>query len=147
MLMTFIYAYIASLSYAIIFNVNKKTAYLAALGGGLGYLTFSLSLDIFNLYGLSYFLAAILISFYGEIMARIKKMPVTAFLTTALIPLVPGGQLYETMLSFIKKDNMGAIDGFVGVVMATGSLALGILIVSTISKSYFLAKNKIKLDI
>lgn len=147
MIQAFIYAYIATLSYAIIFNVNKKNAYLAALGGALGWICFSISLDIFNLYGLSYFLAAVLISLYGEIMARKKKMPVTAFLTTALIPLVPGGDLYKTMLSFIKKDYMGAIDGFVGAVIATGALALGILMVSTLTKTYYSIKNKIKVTI
>ena len=144
MFKTFIYAYIASFSFSIIFNVDKKTSYLAAFGGALGWLCFSASLNTFNLYGLSYFLAAVVISFYAEIMARIKKMPVTAFLTTALIPLVPGGELYETMLSFIKKDHLGALDGFVGAIMATGALALGIIVVSTIIKSYFLVQGRLK---
>ncbi|MBQ1965266.1 MAG: threonine/serine exporter family protein, partial [Clostridia bacterium] len=36
-------------------------------------------------------------SVYAGIMARVLKTPATTFITTSLIPLIPGGSLYYTM--------------------------------------------------
>lgn len=51
-----------------------------------------------------YFIATVVISVYSEIMARVCKVPVTLFLTTAVLPLVPGGGMYYTMEYCVRGE-------------------------------------------
>ena len=48
--------------------------------------------------------AAAVATIYAETMARILKTPVTVFLITGIIPLVPGGNLYYTMNYVLAKQ-------------------------------------------
>lgn len=127
------YAFFASLGFGIIFNIRGKKLYFAALGGSIGWFIYSLSLKaIPPLYALT--LAAVGFSVYSEIMARILKSPITLFVICALIPLVPGGGMYYTML-YILQDNVSmAIETGIETISNAGSLVMGILIVSSIMK-------------
>ncbi len=53
---------------------------------------------------LSNFYGALGLALASEILARKCKTPVTTFLVCALIPLVPGGGMYRTMLAAIRGD-------------------------------------------
>ncbi len=127
------YAFFASLGFGIIFNIRGKKLYFAALGGSIGWLIYSLSLLVVpSIYALT--LSAIGFSVYSEIMARILKSPITLFVICALIPLVPGGGMYYTML-YILQDNLTmAIETGIQAISDAGSLVMGILIVSSIMK-------------
>lgn len=48
------------------------------------------------------FFAAIAVTIYAEIFARIKKTPTSTFLIVPMIPLIPGGVLYYTMSYALK---------------------------------------------
>jgi uncharacterized membrane protein YjjB (DUF3815 family) len=126
-----IYAFGASLAFAIVFNIRKDKLLLSALGGAIGQLTFILfQLVIPNDITL-YLLSTIAISLYAEILARVTKSPTTIYLIVALIPLVPGGGVYYTMLHFIKGEiDLGIITGLhtLGI---SGALAMGIVITSS----------------
>ena len=146
MISSCIYAFFASLGFGIIFNIRGKKLYFAALGGSIGWFIYSLSLKaIPPLYALT--LAALSFSVYSEIMARILKSPITIFVICALIPLVPGGGMYYTML-YILQDNLSmAIETGIETISNAGSLVMGILIVSSIMKIVNNKKQKINNNI
>lgn len=48
--------------------------------------------------------AAIIATAYAEIAARTTKAPATVYLVSAIIPLVPGGNLYYTMNYALGKN-------------------------------------------
>lgn len=50
------------------------------------------------------FWSTVAITLYAECMARIHKTPVTVFLVSATIPLIPGAALYRTMNWMLMKD-------------------------------------------
>ena len=133
MIASCIYAFFASLGFGIIFNIRGKKLYFAALGGSIGWFIYSLALKtIPPMYALT--LAALGFSIYSEIMARILKSPITIFVICALIPLVPGGGMYYTML-YILQNNIGmAIETGIETISNAGSLVMGILIVSSVMK-------------
>lgn len=143
MTMDFVFAYLASLSFAFIFNLKARTAFLSALGGSIGWLFFSQAVLLIQDVNTAYFLGAVALSYYSEIMARKTKTPVTSYITPALIPLVPGNGLYQTVLQSIDGNYDGAIREGLNTLMAAGALAIGILMVFTLIKIYYLVKRRI----
>lgn len=139
-------SFIASLGFGIIFNIKGKNLIFAALGGGLSwfcYLSFS-RLNISDV--LSFFLSSVIFSIYSEICARVLKTPVTTIVICALIPLVPGAGMYYTMYETITGNVSGAIELGLTTIANAGSLALGVIFVSTITRQISnLKKVKAKL--
>lgn len=144
MITELIMAYMASLSFAFIFNLNKKTAFLSAFGGSLGWLFYSSSLTYFSDPNVAYFFGAAAFTYYGEVMARKMRTPVTSYITPGLIPLVPGSGLYRTMLKSLEGNYNGALQEGITTLMASGALAIGILMVFTLMKIYYLIKRRIE---
>ena len=68
---------------------------------------------------------------YSEVLARVQKAPVTVYLLTALLPLVPGGGIYYTMERCLKGDTQGFLETGLHTLGLAGALALGVLLVSS----------------
>lgn len=128
------FAFIATLGFGIIFNIKGKKLFFAALGGAISWFFYSLALE-FKLSSISsLFISSLLFSTYCEILARILKTPVTTLVICALIPLVPGGGMYYTMLEVINGDINKALELGINALASAGTLALGVIFVSTITK-------------
>lgn len=135
MLEILIGSFIASLGFGILFNIKGKKLLLAAIGGSLGGVVYQLCLDFGASELSAMFIASICFSLYSEILARTAHTPVTTFIICALIPLVPGGGMYRTMLATIQGDIMKALTMGLDTITIAGALVLGILLVSTIMKA------------
>lgn len=133
-------AFISSFAFGIVFNIKGKNLFFAALCGALGWFVYKFSLKLEMTDTTSLFLASIALSIYSEIFARILKTPVTTFVIAALIPLVPGGGMYYTMVEAITGDVMNSLEIGIKTIASAGTLALGIILVSTITKT--IIKNK-----
>lgn len=126
-----LYAFGGAFAFALVFNIPKNKLLFSAIGGLLGQLTYVLFQLIISSDVALYFLATITISFYAEIMARVTKTPTTLYLAVALIPLVPGGGVYYTMLYLLGGSiDLGITTGLhtLGI---SGALAMGIVLVSS----------------
>ena len=121
--------FVACVGYGILFNIHGKKLLLVGLAGALGTLVYELSLahSFTSIYSL--FFCAIMIGIYSEVMARICKCPVTIFVVCALIPFVPGGGMYHTMLYAIQGDVYQAMTTGIETITASFVLVLGILVV------------------
>lgn len=127
-------AFIASLGFGIIFNIRGKNLFFAAIGGGLSWLSYLL-LKEFNVRDiLSLFISSVIFSIYSEICARFLKTPVTTLVICALIPLVPGAGMYYTMYETITGNVSSALELGLNTIASAGTLALGVIFVSTITK-------------
>lgn len=142
MLLNFIYASIATLAFGIIFNIRGKKLVFASLGGGISWAVYLLTFRLFSSMIFAYFLAASIVTLYSEIMARVLKAPVTTFVICAIIPVVPGGGMYNTMLESVKGNVQTALSIGVETITIAGAIAVGILFISTIVKIIFINKNK-----
>lgn len=76
------------------------------------------------------FAAAAAVSAYAEIMARRLKAPVNMYLITGIIPLVPGGLTYYTMLSLVAGNSREFLDRGAEAFAEAGAVAMGIFAVS-----------------
>ena len=96
-------SFFAAFGFGIIFNIKGKNLFFAGLNGMIGGIVYSLIKENGNIF-LAQFIASLVITLFSISLARLLKAPLTTFLIAALIPLVPGGGMYQTMLSIVNKD-------------------------------------------
>ena len=133
MILNSFYAFLSSLGFGIIFNIRGKKLIIASIGGGLGWFTYLLSGRLQHSVVFSLFLASMVVSIYSEIMARVYKNPVTMFIICAIIPLVPGGEMYFATLEAVKGNFNTALSRGAITLFSAGAIAVAIVFVSSIS--------------
>ncbi|MEG0469828.1 threonine/serine exporter family protein [Amedibacillus sp. YH-ame10] len=141
MIQIIIGSFLATLGFGILFNIKGKKLILAGIGGAIGGIVYHVCLDMQMSEMMSMFWGSIALSLYSEIFARVCKTPVTTFLVAALIPLVPGGGMYRTMLQAIQGNAMQALTTGIDTIAIAGILVLGILLVSTVMKTICKPRN------
>ena len=127
---------IGSFGFALLFNVRGKRLWIAALGGFLSWLIFLLLSRFIDSEPINYFIVSFLISIYAEIMARVMKTPTTTFITTSLIPLIPGGSLYYTMAYAFQSDAGRFVEKAVYTLELAAALALGVIAATAFTKLF-----------
>lgn len=137
-------SFIASLGFGVIFNIRGRKLFFAALGGAICWFTYSLSLALDISVTSSLFISSICFSAYSEIFARILKTPVTTLVVCSLIPLVPGGGMYYTMLEVVDGNIDKSLELGLNALAAAGTLALGIIFVGTITRLIVRRKYRVK---
>ena len=90
-------SFTGSLGFAVLFNIHGKKLWFAALGGCLSWAVYLVTGIWTASPYICGFWSTVVITLYAECMARIHKTPVTVFLVSATIPLIPGAALYRTM--------------------------------------------------
>lgn len=134
--------FIGSLGFGILFNVRGKRLVMAAFGGFLSWTMFVILSRFIESEPINYFIVALIISLYAELMARRLKTPTTVFITTSLIPLIPGGSLYYTMVYAFKSDAVNFIEKGISTLLLASALALGIIVAATFTKLLTKAMKK-----
>jgi uncharacterized membrane protein YjjB (DUF3815 family) len=81
---------------------------------------------------------------YSEILARILKAPVTIFSVISIIPLVPGGGMYYTMLDVIQGNINNSLNTGLNTISSAGSISAGILLASSLTKVILFISTKKK---
>ena len=137
-----VYAFFSSVGFSIIFNVRKEMVIYAAIAGALGCLSYELVALFSGAELAQYFMAALTIAFFCEIIARVKKVPVTVCLIPGMIPYVPGGGIYYTMMYFINGDTQEFLTSFVQTVSIAGALSFGIILMSSLVRLFYDFKSR-----
>lgn len=145
MIIEVIASFFVAYSFGILFNIKGKYLIIAGFGGSIGWFLHKFCMQISLGESFSLFIASIGFSIYCETCARLYKTPSTILSVCCLIPLVPGYGIYNTLYAFLIKDYIQAIDYGVITISNACSLALGIILISTIYRNYSLNKiRKIK---
>lgn len=137
-------AVIGSFGFSFIFHLKRDKLIVASVGGGLTWLFYLLVVHRVNGDFAAYFLATVFVTFYAELMARVKKAPATIFVITALIPLIPGGSLYYTMEYLMQKDMEMMRSKAAETVMLALAIAMGITIVIMLLDLFSLVARAVK---
>lgn len=136
-LLPVLFAFLGSGGFFAIYNIHTVVGTLiCAFGGALGWLVYLLSASLFHSDISQTLAAAIVISAYAEIMARLRKCPVTSYQMLALFPLVPGAGIYYTMEHAVSGDVSAFLASLLHVLGVAGALAVGVLIVSSAVRMY-----------
>lgn len=127
-------AFVATFGFGILFNIKGHRLYIAAIGGALAWFIYKVLLGLGASELFSLFTSSLIFSTYSEILARIVKTPVTTFVVCALIPLVPGSGMYNTMLHAIQGNVDLSLQIGISTLSSAGTLALGVIFVSSITR-------------
>lgn len=91
---------------------------------------------LFQKFGNSVVIAALFATFFVTVLARIlsiiKKAPVTIYLVTGILPLVPGAGIYYTSYHLIMNHGRMAASMGLETFKMAGAIALGIIFGSAI---------------
>lgn len=134
--------FVGSFGFACLFNIRGKRLIAASVGGFLSWLLFVIFSHFIPSEPVNYFVVALLLSFYAEIMARVLKTPTTTFITTSLVPLIPGGSLYYTMASAFESNLPRFLEKAVSTLQLASALALGIIFATTVTRLITTRKQK-----
>ena len=138
-----LYAFTACLGFGTLFHIRGTGALICSLGGALAWLVYLLTgsamgeNDIFQ-----YFWAAVFLSAYAEVMARVRKCPATGYLLIAFIPLVPGAGIYNMMDAAFRGDTQDFLTTGLHTLSIAGALAVGVLIVSSLVRMYNMLQRR-----
>ncbi len=137
-LLPIVSAALGSLSFAMFFGVRSRKLWFSLLGGALNWGLYLLAMKKMGLPAtMAYALGAAAGTLYAEILARIVKTPVTVFVITSVIPMVPGGALYYTMLGLLQGDKATFVDRGLYTLSAAGAMALGIFAATMLFRLLF----------
>jgi len=122
---------IGCLGFAILFNIHGVGGLLCVLGGAVAWACYSITLHLTGSDLAGYFWAAVAASVYSETMARIRKYPAISYLVVSIFPLIPGASIYYTMRHIIRSDMASFAAQGTHTIAIAGSIAVGLLLVST----------------
>jgi uncharacterized membrane protein YjjB (DUF3815 family) len=125
---------IGTLGFTVLFNIRGKRLIFTSIGGFLSWTLFVIFSKFIISEPLNYFIVAFLMTAYAEIVAMIIKSPTTIFITTTLVPLIPGSSLYYTMANAFTDNKEGFIEKGMHTLSLAAALAIGIIIATAITK-------------
>ncbi len=135
-LVEIITAGIGALAFGVLFNLHGKKLLSVFLGGAIGWLFVLLLILAGADEPTAYFVVALLLSLYAEILARTLKAPTTVFIIPSLIPLVPGSSLYYTMAFGLSGEKeLFSGKAFTTLTLAA-ALAIGIIIATVLTRLF-----------
>ena len=117
-----------------IFGIEKRVFWWAVLCVFLAAIGF----EVPRFFGVGLFTSALIsaavAAAYADVMAHVLKVPATVMIIPGIIPAVPGGRLYYTMLAAVNSDMEGFYSEGKNVLLITAGLAIGIIGVTAISR-------------
>lgn len=128
-------------AFGILYNLKGKKLICASIGGAIGWIVYIFLKAKSNSDPGSFLFAAMAITLYSEMIARILKTPVTSTLIAALIPLVPGSGVYFTMSYFIQGKIELATQKGIETLLITVAITVGIVMISAFSEIYYKIKS------
>ncbi len=134
---------LSSLCFGVLFQVRGRNLICAAVAGCVCWLGYGITGNLIQAELLAYFVAAAATTLYAETCARLLRAPAIVFLAVGIIPLVPGGGIYRTMLLSIRGTPDEALAQCIATIQIAGAMAVGIVIISSITRMFWHKSKKI----
>lgn len=135
-------AFVGVVAVAVLFQVPKKNLVLAGVTGAAGWFLELVAEEVSGNALLSYFLAAFLVAVLSQIFARVSKAPVTLYLVTGILPLVPGVGMYRTVYYLLQSNHELTSYYFSYTLQIAGMIALAIFVVDSCFKRLYKRKKR-----
>ena len=113
-------SFVATVSFAILFQVPREQYVYSGLCGAAGWLCYLLVMQ-------NYPSPVVVLTVMSRIFAVRRKTPVTVFLICGIFPLVPGAGIYYTAYNFIIGNNQMAVAKGVETIKIAVAIALAVV--------------------
>ena len=132
LLVEFIFAFLGTLGFTLIFNVPLRHIPVASIVGGAGWVAYQIAESMGCGVAIACFFGACTVGLTSDIASKLCKEAATIFVIPGVLPLVPGAGTYYTMLAIVQGNlDQAAAKGIETLAMA-GAIALGLLVMGTI---------------
>jgi uncharacterized membrane protein YjjB (DUF3815 family) len=140
---SFLYSFLATIAFAMLFQAPKRTLILSGVIGAIGWVVFvylrqHLEYNSFH----ANFIATFALAVNCELCARIFKQPATVFLIPGIIPLVPGLGVYQGMKEIIEKSFSSGMNTLLSAGTDAAAIALGIMFTASIFRVIKMSADK-----
>lgn len=130
-------AFVGVVAVAVVSQVPKKYLWPAGVTGAAGWLMYLVMEDLLENAMFAAFLASVLVALLAQLFARVLKAPVTIYLVTGILPLVPGVGMYRTVYYLLRNDMAQTSYYLSYTLQIAGMIALAIFIVDSIFKRIY----------
>ena len=127
MLIEAFFASVASVGFAMVFNVPKHTLVYCAVGGAITYIARSLLLHLGIGIEISTFLASTFIGIVALYWSRKYLIPRPVYTVASIIPMIPGTYAFTAMISLVDMNTHGVTEQLIGLFVFNGLKAVSIL--------------------
>jgi uncharacterized membrane protein YjjB (DUF3815 family) len=122
-------AFLATTSYAVIYNVPRRALIPAGFVGAIAWLVLVVSQKLFNFNVVAAsFSAALAVAVSSELLARIQRIPATVYSFAGIVTLVPGTSAFATMRAFIEGDYFTGLSRGTETMLIAGAVASGLVL-------------------
>ena len=138
-------AFLGGAGFSLLYNIRRTKLLITSFGSAIGWTVYTLlKLYVTDSDIIGFFAAAVVVTIYAEIFARIKKTPTTTYLVVGIIPMIPGSSLYYTMNYAFKGEWESFSSTGLYTLQLSMSLAVGIIVVSSVMTMTNAVLNKFK---
>lgn len=125
-------SFVVSVTFAIVFKINKRHLINAGICGVLTYATYYAMESIISSLFWAAFISSVLAALFAETNARINKTPTIVMLMPGIVSIVPGGYLYRSVRDLICGQGELAIENLAAAGMIALGMAGGVVALSTV---------------
>jgi len=119
-------AFVATVGFAVLFNVPRRSLWACGLVGMAGYLVSGWSSRAGASPAGAAFAGAVVVGALGELFAYLLHLPATTFIVTGFIPLIPGIPAAKAMIAFLREDYQDGAASAVRATLSSAAIAAGI---------------------
>lgn len=123
-------SFFSSLGFGTVFRMERKYLLIAGLSGGLTRIVYLLLSQVTSEMFIICFLSAVAASVFSEIMAVRTKNPSTVFIYPSIVPLLPGGTLYYSIVGLMLQDTGMVAENLVPCLHSLAGLGIGFIVIS-----------------
>jgi uncharacterized membrane protein YjjB (DUF3815 family) len=141
MIFQIIGAFVAIIAFAVYVEAPKKYLVFCGIIGAIGWLVYLVAIQRFEILS-SNFLSALMIAFISHLFARAFKAPVTVFLISGIMTLVPGAGMYRAVSQILLGNRSLAMEYLQQTIQIAGVIALAIFIMDAVFRVLRIQKWK-----
>ena len=130
-----------TVAFALLFGVPRRFFPYCGIIGGAGWFLYSLLEGRLSA-AVATFFAAVLVMLLSRFFAVREKCPVTVFLISGIIPLVPGACIYWAAYYMVTDQLAEATDAGFAAVKAVAAIVLGIVCIFELPQELFAIGRK-----
>jgi uncharacterized membrane protein YjjB (DUF3815 family) len=130
------FAACATSAFSVLFGLHSLDVLLASGGAAIGWAVFQ-SIPQTSSPAFAAFLAALAAGLYSELAGWLRSRPATVYMIASILPLVPGGGMYYTMLSTLKGNSVKSVEIGMATLMTAFAIASGLAIANAIGRMVF----------
>lgn len=143
MIWAFLFAFSSTVGFSILFHVSKKHIATAGFVGALGWLTYTYFIVSGSGSVLACFAGSCIVAIISDLFSRAFKDAATIFIIPGILPLVPGANMYYTMLAILEGNVEETASIGTETILMAGSIAVALLVVASVIKLLALTGRKL----